>query len=69
LKYCGSASKLRRSTKQLSTLLRRALYVEAEHQIDATVTLFQSEGTQHRLSRHSPDSCRVVRQFAPFPAF
>ena len=26
------------------TLLRRALYVEAEHQIDATVTLFQSEG-------------------------
>jgi hypothetical protein len=32
------------------TLLRRALYVEAEHQIDATVTLFQSEGTQHRLS-------------------
>ena len=26
------------------TLLRRALYVEAEHQIDATVTLFQNEG-------------------------
>jgi DNA-binding SARP family transcriptional activator len=26
------------------TLLRRALYVEAERQIDATVTLFQSEG-------------------------
>ena len=21
------------------------------------------------LNRHSPDSCRVVRQFAPFPAF
>ena len=26
------------------TLLRRALYAEAEHQIDASVTLFQSEG-------------------------
>jgi len=28
----------------IRTLLRRSLYTEAEHQIDASVTLFQSEG-------------------------
>src|SRR5262249_40607916 len=32
-------------------------------------TIWEAKSCPRTLNRHSPDSCRVVRQFAPFPPF